>query len=159
MFSINKTYKILFVINILILSTVYYIEYGMGVYACNLCKYQRIPYFLNLIILTFLIFDKIKFFKFLYVLILSISINILISFYHVGIEQKIFSETEVCSIKKNTNNTSDLLKQLEKQGMSGCSKVTFRLFGLSLSTLNLLTNLSFLVICIYIFRNEQRQKN
>ena len=61
--------------------------------------------------------------------------------------------------KKNTNNTSDLLKQLKKQGMSGCSKVTFRLFGLSLSTLNLLTNLSFLIICIYIFRNEQRQKN
>ena len=85
--------------------------------------------------------------------------NILISIYHVGIEQKIFSEIEVCSIKKNTNNTSDLLKQLEKEGMSGCSKVTFRLFGLSLSTLNLLTNLSFLIICIYIFRNEQRQKN
>ena len=159
MFSINNTYKILFGINILILLTVYYIEYGMGVYACNLCKYQRMPFFLNLIILTFLIFDKIKFFKFLYILILSISINILISFYHVGIEQKFFSESKVCSIKKNTNNTSDLLKQLENQGMSGCSKVTFRLFGLSLSTLNLLTNLTFLIICAYILINEQRKKN
>ena len=75
MFSIGKTYKILFVINILILSTVYYIEYGMGVYACNLCKYQRIPYFLNLIILTFLIFIYLD-----YHLILSFFVSTLFFF-------------------------------------------------------------------------------
>jgi hypothetical protein len=40
--------------------------------------------------------------------------------------------------------------------MSGCSEVTFRLFGLSLSTLNFLTNIVFLILCVQILRNENK---
>jgi len=156
MFAAKNIYKLLFAINFFIILTVYYIEYGLGVYACKLCKYQRVPFFINLIILFFLIFDETKFSKLLYILILSIAINIGISFYHIGIEQKIFSETKVCLVKKNTNNANDLLKQLKQQGMSGCSEVTFRLFGLSLSTLNFLTNIVFLILCVQILRNENK---
>lgn len=156
MFAAKNIYKLLFAINFLIILSVYYIEYGLGVYACKLCKYQRVPFFINLIILFFLIFDKTKYLRLLYILILSITINIGISFYHVGIEHKIFSETKVCLVKKNTNNANDLLKQLKQQGMSGCSEVTFRLFGLSLSTLNFLTNIIFLIFCMQILRNENK---
>jgi len=128
MFAAKNIYKLLFAINFLIILTVYYIEYGMGVFACKLCKYQRVPFFINLIILFFLIFNKTKFSKLLYILILSITINI----------------------------ANDLLKQLKQQGMSGCSEVTFRLFGLSLSTLNFLTNIIFLILCVQILRNENK---
>ncbi len=156
MFKTRKILKYLLTANILIILTVYYIEYIMGIFACNLCKYQRIPYFTNIIILIILIIDKNKFFKFFYILLISTAINITISFYHVGIEQKIFSEAKVCKVKNNVTNKEDLLKNLTNKNDAGCSKVTYKIFGLSLSTLNFFANIVFLLIYVHILRNEKK---
>ena len=61
----------------------------------------------------------------------------LISMYHVGIEQGIFSESLLCELSLNNNVQSpdELLKTLEKTPIS-CKEVTFRIFGLSLATFN-----------------------
>ena len=152
----EKILKFLLITNILIILTVYYIEYIMGIYACNLCKYQRVPVFINIFLLSILIINKKKFFKSLYILILSITVNIMISTYHIGIEQNIFSESKICTSKENILNKDELLKQLEKKNDAGCSKVTFKLFGLSLSTLNFFTNIVFLLLCVHILRNEKK---
>ena len=82
--------------------------------------------------------------------------NISISFYHIGVENKIFAETKACNVDRTINSKDDLLNQLKKQGISGCSKVTFRIFGLSLSTLNFLSNIVFFIICVHILRNEKK---
>lgn len=156
MFETRKILKYLLTANILIILTVYYIEYIMGIFACNLCKYQRIPYFINIIISIILIIDKNKFFKFFYILLISTAINITISFYHVGIEQKIFSEAKVCKVKNNVTNKEDLLKNLTNKNDAGCSKVTYKIFGLSLSTLNFFANIVFLLIYVHILRNEKK---
>ncbi len=152
----EKILKYLLITNILIILIVYYIEYIMGIYACNLCKYQRVPVFINIFLLSILIINKKKFFKLLYILILSITINIMISTYHIGIEQNIFSESKICTSKDNILNKDELLKQLEKKNDAGCSKVTFKLFGLSLSMLNFFTNIVFLILCVHILRNEKK---
>jgi disulfide bond formation protein DsbB len=115
-----------------------------------------VPVFINIFLLSILIINKKKFFKLLYILILSITINIMISTYHIGIEQNIFSESKICTSKDNILNKDELLKQLEKKNDAGCSKVTFKLFGLSLSTLNFFTNIVFLLLCVHIFRNEKK---
>ncbi len=156
MFETRKILKYLLTANILIILKVYYIEYIMGIFACNLCKYQRIPYFINIIILIILIIDKNKFFKFFYIFLISTAINITISFYHVGIEQKIFSEAKVCKVKNNVTNKEDLLKNLTNKNDAGCSKVTYKIFGLSLSTLNFFANIVFLLIYVHILRNEKK---
>lgn len=80
----------------------------------------------------------------------------MISTYHIGIEQNIFSESKICTSKDNILNKDELLKQLEKKNDAGCSKVTFKLFGLSLSTLNFFTNIVFLLLCVHILRNEKK---
>ena len=156
MSNTEKILKFLLITNFLIILTVYYIEYIMGIYACNLCKYQRVPVFINIFLLSILIINKKKFFKLLYILILSITVNIMISTYHIGIEQNIFSESKICTSKDNILNKDELLKQLEKKNDAGCSKVTFKLFGLSLSTLNFFTNIVFLLLCVHILRNEKK---
>ena len=159
MLSTKNIFKFLLLVQILILFSVYYIEYVMNIYACKLCKYQRLPFFFNLAFLFLLIFNKDRFFYFLYVLIISVVINIGISFYHVGIERDFFKENQVCVNKENPKNEKDLLNQLINNQKSGCKEVRFKLFKLSLSELNLIANIVFLLICGHIIRYEKKQKN
>ncbi len=159
MLNVQKIFKLLIIIQILILSSAYYIEYVMDIYACKLCKYQRLPFFLNIVCLFLLIIDKKRFYYFINVLCISIILNIGIAFYHLGIERKFFSENQACIAEKNAKNEMDLLNQLVKKQNNGCAEVKFKLFKLSLSELNFLTNIVFLLICIQIIRYEKKQKN
>lgn len=159
MLNIKILLKCLIVAQILILLIVYYIEHVMHIYACSLCKYQRVPFFVNIILLSFLILDKARFNRLFYILLVSIIINVGISFYHIGIEYKFFTESEACITKDTPENTKDLLNVLINQEKQGCSKVNFKLFNFSLSELNFLINVVFLVICVHIIRNEKKQKN
>ena len=158
MLNTKNILRFLIYTQILILFLVYYIEYAMDVYACKLCKYQRIPFFLN-ILLIFLILKKKKFYNFIYILLISISINIGISFYHIGIERGFFTDNQVCIANKSPRNEKDLLKELTNKKNRGCANVKYRLFKLSLSELNFLTNIVFLLICVHIIRNEKKYKN
>ena len=157
--NIKNILKFLILTQILILFSVYYIEYVMNIYACKLCKYQRLPFFLNILCLFFLILNKKRFYYFLYILCISIIVNISISFYHVGIERNFFTENQVCTTNQSPQSEKDLLDQLTSKQNNGCANVSFKLFKLSLSELNLITNIVFLVICAHIIRNEKKQKN
>ena len=53
MLSTKNIFKFLILVQILILFSVYYIEYVMNIYACKLCKYQRLPFFFNIAFLFF----------------------------------------------------------------------------------------------------------
>ena len=159
MLSTKNIFKFLILVQVLILFSVYYIEYVMNIYACKLCKYQRLPFFFNIGLLFFLILNKNRFFYFLYVLCISVIINISIAFYHVGIEREFFKENQVCISKGTPVNEKDLLDQLINNQKSSCKEVRFKLFKLSLSELNLIANIVFLLICVHIMRYEKKQKN
>ena len=159
MLNTKNIFKFLILVQVLILVSVYYIEYVMNIYACKLCKYQRLPFFFNILFLFFLILNKTRFFYFLHVLCISVIFNIGIAFYHVGIEREFFTENQVCISKKTPTNEKDLLDQLINNQRSGCKEVRFKLFKLSLSELNLITNIVFLLICAHIIRYEKKQKN
>ena len=158
MLNTKNILRFLIYAQILILFLVYYIEYVMDVYACRLCKYQRIPFFLN-ILLIFLILNKKQLYNFIYILLISITINIGISFYHIGIERGFFTDNQVCIADKSPRNEKDLLEELTNKKNRGCADVKYRLFKLSLSELNFLTNIVILLICVHIIRNEKKYKN
>ena len=82
-----------------------------------------------------------------------------LSIYHVGIEREFFTENQVCISKETPKNEKDLLNQLINNQKSGCKEVRFKLLKLSLSELNLITNIVFLLICGHIVRHEKKQKN
>ena len=81
---------------------------------------------------------------------LFFALGTIVSFYHFGIEQGFFNESLVCSLNNidAVTSTQDLLKELKTQSVS-CKDVTFKIFGFSLATFNVITSF---VICVIILR-------
>jgi disulfide bond formation protein DsbB len=147
-----------FSISIIILFSAYFIEYGLGYEACNLCLIGRIPYFFIIAFsLIFFLFKKLKKTMLIFISISFVS-SVLIAFYHVGIERGFFDESLVCQIKglKQDTSTSELLKELENNKSKSCKDIDFTIFGLSLATINLFISLLLSIITIKnIFKNEK----
>ena len=148
----NNLIAVFLSFSILILLSAYFIEYVLGYEACNLCLIGRIPYFFVIAFsLVFFFFKKIK--KAVLILIfMSFISSVLISFYHFGIEQGFFDESLVCKIKLLGQNTSasELLQELKNNTFKSCKNVNFKIFGLSLATINLFISL---VLSIITFRD------
>ena len=149
-------YLLILLVCILILFTAYYIEYGLNEDPCKLCIYQRIPYFAGIFfsLLGLIYRNKIVF---LYLVILTFIISFILSGYHVGIENEIFQEFSGCT----SNNTDLIIKEeildsLNKLSLS-CKNVNFKLFGLSLATLNLFTSFFIIIFSLIIYKNEKNR--
>jgi len=151
--------NIILIFSIFALLAAYFIEYILGHQPCNLCLIERIPYLLAVIII-FLVYIFKKNEK-VYIILLSLVFisATLISFYHFGIEQGFFKESLVCNLDNNITSLSkeDLIKELQQQAIS-CKDVSFRIFNLSLATINTIISLILSVIMIKIFLNYGKNK-
>ena len=144
MFNLSKKnlFTGIFVISFIALISAYFIEYVLGHQPCNLCVYERIPYFLAILIVLI----NYKYNKLEKYLILSLAIIFLIatilSLYHLGIEQGFIKESLLCDLEKGANivDKDEILKQLQQKSIS-CKDVTFKIFGLSLTNYNIIISL------------------
>ena len=159
-YKINIYLKAILLVSLASLISAYFIEYILGYQPCNLCLIQRIPYGLSivLIILNFLTKNNEQFIILLLTLIFSFSF--IISIYHFGIEQGFFKESAICGLKNTSDIISkeELLKQLQEKTVS-CKDVTFRIFGFSLTTFNIIISLSILILLTKIFNNYEKIKS
>ena len=158
-FSINTYLKIIFFFSLISISSALFIEYILGHQPCNLCLIQRVPYILSIILITLNYFLK-KDEKFtIILLILIFSFSFIISFYHYGIEQGFFEESSVCGLKSATEIISkeEILKQLQAKTIN-CKDVTFRIFGFSLTTINIFFSLILVFLLVKIFKNYEKYK-
>ena len=152
---VKKIYLSILIISILALTSAYFIEYFLGYQPCNLCLLERIPYALSIIII--LTNFKIKFNDkhTLLVLIVIFVVSALLSIYHLGIEQGLIEESFVCSTKDNLNlNKEQLLQELQKMNIS-CKNVAFTIFGLSLTTYNILLSVIISATLIKIYAKQK----
>ena len=156
--KINK--KILFsllIFIILILISAFLIEYRLDHKPCKLCIYQRIPYFVAvLLILKMLLttsYQKIT----LFILALTFLVSASLAFYHFGIEQGFFSESLICTAGNLSENLSkeELLKLLELNPIS-CKDISFKILGFSLATINTIFSIILSVIFIRLFFNYEK---
>ena len=140
--SKNLLIKLILLISIIALISAFFIEYILGHQPCNLCILERIPYFLAIIVIL-LNYKFIEFEKF-FILFLTIIFlfGTVLSLYHLGIEQGLIQESLVCDLKSGSNLLSkeEILKQLQEKSVS-CKDVTFKIFGLSLTSYNILISL------------------
>ena len=144
MFNLSKKnlFTGIFLISFIALISAYFVEYILGHQPCNLCVYERIPYFLAILIVLI----NYKYNKLEKYLILSLAIIFLIatilSLYHLGIEQGFIQESLLCDIEKGANivDKDEILKQLQQKSIS-CKDVTFKIFGLSLTSYNIIISL------------------
>ena len=138
----NLLIKLILLISIISLISAFFIEYVLGHQPCNLCILERIPYFLAIIVIL-LNYKLIQFEKF-FILFLTIIFlfGTVLSLYHLGIEQGLIQESLVCDLKNGSNLLSkeEILKELQEKSVS-CKDVTFKMFGLSLTSYNILISL------------------
>ena len=144
---------ILAIISLTIISALI-IQYWLGHDPCKLCLYERIPYFLSMLLIIKILF--IKKYEKITLLILSIIfiISFILAFYHFGIEQGFFSESLACAAPdlSKTLSKEQLLEQLKQSNIS-CKDVSFRILGLSLAAINTIFSLVLSVIFIRLFLN------
>jgi len=158
-FKVKFYLKIIFIFSAIALTSAFFIEYILGHQPCNLCLLERIPYGLSLILISaiFILRKNEKFFILL--LIITFIFSLAISFYHYGIEQGFFEESAVCGVKDFTENITkeDLLKQLSEKTVS-CKDVTFRFLGLSLTSINIVVSIIFILTLMKIYYNYEKNK-
>tara|TARA_Y100000996_G_C22275131_1_gene541642 strand:+ start:133 stop:504 length:372 start_codon:yes stop_codon:yes gene_type:complete len=115
---------------------------------------ERIPYGLGIILIFFNYFLRKNEKFIILILILIFSFSLIISFYHFGIEQGFFEESTICGLKNASEIISkeEILEQLQKKPVS-CKDVTFKIFGFSLTTINIVISLVIIFILSNIFKN------
>ena len=148
------TFNLILIFSVFALGAAYFVQHILGHKPCNLCLIERLPYIFAIIIISLGLILK-KFEKAIIVfLILIFLAATIISFYHFGIEQGFFKESLVCNLDSSIANLSkeDLIKELQQQTVS-CKDVSFRIFGLSLATINTIISLILSVITIKLFLN------
>ena len=153
--KVNKKFLLVILIFIsLVLVFAFVIEYKLGHQPCKLCLYERIPYFLSILLIIKILFIK----KYEKITLLIISLVFICSaalaFYHFGIEQGFFSESFVCKTQNlsETLSKDQLLEQLKQHNIS-CKDVSFKILGLSLAAINTIFSFFISVIFIKLFLN------
>ena len=148
------TLNLILTFSVFALGAAYFIQHILGHKPCNLCLIERLPYIFAIIIISLgLILKKFEKAIIIFLILIFLAATI-ISFYHFGIEQGFFKESLVCNLDNNINNLSkeDLIKELQQPTVS-CKDVSFRIFGLSLATINTIISLILSVITIKLFLN------
>ena len=147
---------ILFFVSLVLISA-FVIEYGFDHQPCKLCLYERIPYFLSILLIIKILFIK----KYERVTLLVLSLIFIgsatLAFYHFGIEQGFVSESFVCETRNlsETLSKEQLLEQLKQNNIS-CKDVSFRILGMSLATINTIFSLILSVMFIRLFINYEK---
>ena len=151
--------NLILLVSFVALMSAFFIEYILGHQPCNLCILERIPYVIAIVIILlkykFSQFEKI----FLVLLIIVFLTATILSVYHFGIEQGFIEESLVCNLKNGSGITSkeEILKQLQEQKVS-CKDVTFKIFGLSLTTYNILISILITINTLKIYLNYAKSK-
>lgn len=157
---IQKNYtRIIVLVSFVALISAYFIEYILGHQPCNLCLMERIPYVAALVIVIFNY--KFNHLEKYFILLLSIVFlaSTLLSLYHLGIEQGFIEESLVCDLQNSSKILSkeEILKQLQEKRVS-CKDVTFKIFGLSLTTLNIIISILITIVLTKIYLSYEKNK-
>ena len=81
----------------------------------------------------------------------------ILSVYHLGIELGFIDESLICDLKNSSIllTKEEILKQLQEKSVS-CKDVTFKIFGLSLTSYNIIVSLLITFITTNIYLNYDK---
>ena len=148
--------KTLFYFNILtsllILITVYILEFGFGMVPCEMCLIERYQYYALIFLGIVGIISEEKFKKVsIYIIILVLIIGIAYTVNHVGIERGIFEGNSSCSGSfSSTVIKEDLLKNIEQAPLVRCDVATYLFNFISVAESNLIVSIILLVSNLYL---------
>ena len=147
-------YSLIILLSLISICYAFFVEYILGYKPCILCKYQRVPYILALII-GLIGFVKPSNKRVFFFIFLTFLISLLLSGYHVGIEQELYQSIFNCS----DDNLSILEegKLLESLNVVNpdCRNVNFAVFGVSLATINFVLSFVISSVSYYLYSNAK----
>ena len=158
---IKKNWKLIILfVSVIAISSAFLAEYGFNILPCKMCINQRYPYyFLIFLSLIFLIRKKLDTKIFFFLTEVALLYGLFYSVWHVGIEQKLLSGREGCSMDLEKNvSLSDLKKQLLEQDIVSCDNINWSLLGISAATINTLVTLLLLTINTIFIININNEK-
>jgi disulfide bond formation protein DsbB len=130
-------------------------QYVGGLQPCELCLYQRWPYYATMVLSTLALaagrpgistaVTALAAFAFL--------VGAGLAFYHVGVELHWFAGPGACTGAAATGSIEDFRKQLMAQQPVRCDEPQWTLFGVSLAGWNLLASLALVVFCLLALRS------
>ena len=142
-------------ISILVLLIVYYLEFFQGITPCQLCIYQRLPYFIIILLaISFLLIKNksLKKITFLFYILIFTS-SLIMSVYHFGIEKNLWNALTDCETNvKSFSNTDSLKEYLLNKDYVSCENVSFKFLGISLAGYNIIVSFILLIFSITGFR-------
>ena len=146
MLNSKLLFNLIFIFSIVSISFALFLEFVLGHDPCKLCVYQRIPYYLIIIIGIFNLLNN-KFFDYLYLVIgFLLFIELLISGYHTLITFN-FIEYSGCESASLPSDLSQLKEALLSDTLVvNCSNANLEFFGLPLSLYNTLFSIMFVLI-------------
>ena len=154
---IEKYYfLIVFIASSCILISAYILEFFFNHPPCNLCEYQRVPYFLLLLIS--LVSVKIKKIQLKFVALICFISSLIISGFHSLVERKLVEFDIGCtSTGSDIDNIEDLRNFLEQTPLIRCDEISFSILGLSLANLNFVISALLIMITYYILTKDENK--
>ena len=144
--------------SIFAISSAFFMQYVLGHDPCKLCTYQRIPYYIIILIglITFLFPKIIKITSFL--LIFLLLAEFLVSNYHTLSTYEVISYSG-CQSSEIPSDINQLKEALMSDTLIvNCSNANLKYFGIPLSIYNSFFSLMFLIVIVFNAYKEKNQK-
>ena len=136
----------------------FFMQYVLGHTPCKLCTYQRIPYYIIILVgLITLFFPKIIKLT-IFLLIFLLLAEFLVSNYHTLSTYEVISYSG-CQSAEIPNDINQLKEALMSDTLIvNCSNANLKYFGIPLSIYNSFFSLMFLIVIVFNAYKEKNQK-
>lgn len=159
-FNNKYLYLVIAIASISPLAIAYVLEKLFSHPPCELCIYQRFVFFTTMVLALIAMFNRSRKAKFysLIVIVITLLTGVGISFYHVGVENKIF-ESSCSSNLSSSKSIKDLLKTIESNPVVTCDQPTVNFLGVTLAAWNLIYQMLLLAYIVTVrFSIEKSEK-
>jgi len=144
--------QIIAILSLVFLASAYFIQYFLNIAPCKLCLYQRIPYFILVmlgVLVSIRIGKKISENILLNLCRLVIVVEIFLAGYHVGIERDFIHEIVPCKVESSNVGSAENLRMQIEDAQPSCKEIGLRMAGLSLAEINLIAICCLLMLSFY----------
>ena len=142
-------------IAVMLLLGVFILQNAFGLVPCELCLWQRYPYFA--VLFGAVLVPLYKEYFAVQMQMLAFLVNIMLSFYHSGIERGLWQGFTACSTQNIAGLSVEELRDfIHNAPMVKCTDINWSLFGLSLTNYNFIISVGLLVFSGYYFIKLRR---
>ena len=146
----------IFIVSVCVIIFVHYLEY-IGFTPCQLCFYQRWPWYLIILLSFISIFYNNRIYPYNKFIIFVLFIgSAAYAAWHAGIEWAFWQGPSTCATGTDKiESHDDLLENIQSiQSFVPCNEASFRFLGLSLAGYNFISSLIMSIYTFLFLRNE-----